>query len=68
VKFNYPDRVIVSFGGHQAQGTVISGRINRRWDRKLRQHLPCEAVYLISFGEGRGCWYPEEQLTAIDYE
>jgi len=66
MKFNYPDKVLVSFGGYQSQGTVMAGQLNRRWDRRLRQHLPYEAVYLISFGEGRGCWYSEEQLQSSD--
>jgi hypothetical protein len=65
MKFTYPDRVNVKFGGHQAEGTVMSSHINRRWDRKLRQHVPYEIVHLVSFGEGCGCWYPEDQLEDV---
>jgi hypothetical protein len=59
---------LVNFGGHKSAGTVIDSRINRRWNKHLKQHLPYEIVYLISFGSGTGCWYPEEQVLPIENE
>lgn len=65
MRYTYPDQVRVKLFNHSAEGTVMDSRINRRFHRQLRQHVPYEVVYLISFGPGRGCWFPEDQLESI---